>query len=137
MRVRVASEAVIVAEARPTAALRQYRVPPGRTTNKIWNLDFCELMPDAVSFLEHNFFEYLHGRTEMENQRHRPGSEPRQAYDQFVTDSMILSDEFVESSLVGNRSDTRYSHRAPQGFLNGLLLSLLFWALILLPFLIF
>ena len=137
MRVRVASEAVIVAEARPTAALRQYRVPPGRTTNKIWNLDFCELMPDAISFLEHTFFEYLHGRTEMENQRHRPGSEPRQAYDQFVTDSMILSDEFVESSLAGKSSNARNPHRASQGILNGLILSTLLWVLFLLPFLVF
>ena len=73
----------------------------------------------------------------MNNQRHRSEREPWQAHDQFVTDSMILSDEFVESSLVGNHSDTRNWHRAPQGILNGLLLSLLFWALFLLPFLVF
>lgn len=73
----------------------------------------------------------------MNKPRHRSGFEPRQVYDQLVTDSMILSDEYVESALAGKRSDTRNPHRAPQGILNGLFLSLLFWAMFLLPFLIF
>ena len=94
-------------------------------------------MPDAIFFLEQNSFKYLHGRTEMDNQRHRSERPPWQAYDQFVTDSMILSDEFVESALADTQSDTRNPHRASQGILNGLILSLLLWALVLLPFLVF
>ena len=73
----------------------------------------------------------------MDNQRHRSERPPWQAYDQFVTDSMILSDEFVESALADTQSDTRNPHRASQGILNGLILSLLLWALVLLPFLVF
>jgi hypothetical protein len=73
----------------------------------------------------------------MDNQRHRYEFELRQTYDQFVTDSMILSDEFVESSLAGKSSNARNPHRASQGIMNGLILSILLWALILLPFLVF
>ena len=134
---RPAFGAVIVAETLPTAVLRQVPESPRQTANIIRNLDFCELMPDAVSISEHNFSKYLQGRTEMDNQRHRYEFELRQTYDQFVTDSMILSDEFVESSLAGKSSNARNPHRASQGIMNGLILSILLWALILLPFLVF
>ena len=134
---RPAFGATIVAETRPTAVLRQVPESPRQTANIIRNLVFCELMPDAVSISEHNFPKYLQGRPEMDNQRHRYEFELRQTYDQFVTDSIILSDEFVESSLAGNRSDDRNPHRASQGILNGLILSTLLWVLFLLPFLVF
>jgi hypothetical protein len=73
----------------------------------------------------------------MDNQWRRSQIETHQVYDQLVTDSVILSDEYVESALSGRRSDTRNPHRAPQGILNGLFISLLLWALFLLPFLVF
>jgi hypothetical protein len=72
----------------------------------------------------------------MNRQRHRSQFESGQHYDQLVTDSMILSETFVDSAIRNGRDDTPIPHRAARGILNGLILSLLFWVLILLPFLI-
>ncbi|NCF73600.1 MAG: hypothetical protein GWP67_08880 [Gammaproteobacteria bacterium] len=72
----------------------------------------------------------------MRNQRNRSEIEPGQAYDQLVTDSMVLSEKYVESAIKDSRNDTPNPHRAAEGFLNGLMLSLVLWALILLPFLV-
>ena len=73
----------------------------------------------------------------MKSQRHRSELAPGQTYDQLVTDSIILSEEYVESAIKDERSDTSNPHSAAQGILTGLILSLLIWALILLPFLLF
>lgn len=73
----------------------------------------------------------------MRSYQHRSELEPEQAYGQLVTDSMILSEEYVESAIRDNPNDTPNPLSAPRGILTGLVLSLLIWALILLPFLIF
>lgn len=49
---------------------------------------------------------------------------------------MVLSEKYVESAIKDSRNDTPNPHRAAEGFLNGLMLSLVLWALILLPFLV-
>ena len=72
----------------------------------------------------------------MEKQRRRSEFAPGQVYDRLVTDSMILSEQYVDSAIGGDREDFSDPHRAPQGILNGLILSLVLWALILLPFFI-
>ena len=73
----------------------------------------------------------------MISQRHRSDFEPMQANGQLATDSMILSEKYVESAIKDNGNDTPNPQSAPQGILYGLILSLFLWALILLPFLIF
>jgi hypothetical protein len=72
----------------------------------------------------------------MASQRDLSEFERGQAYDQFVTDSMILSEKYVESSIKHSPNDTSNPHRAAEGILTGLMLSLLLWVLILLPFLV-
>ena len=72
----------------------------------------------------------------MDSQRDRSQFEPWQRHDQLVTDSMILSEAYVEFAIKHGRNDTLNPHRAAHGILNGLILSLLLWVLILLPFLI-
>lgn len=72
----------------------------------------------------------------MDSQRDRSQFEPWQPYDQLATDSMILSKAYVESAIKHGRNDTPNPHGAARGILNGLILSLLLWALILLPLLV-
>lgn len=73
----------------------------------------------------------------MKSQRHRSELAPGQTYDQLVTDSVILSEEYVESAINDDRGGASNPHSAAQGILTGLILSLVIWALILLPFLLF
>ena len=113
------------------------RGSPGQRAGIIRNPVFCELIPDAVFYSRHDFHRYLHRRTDMKDQPHRSKYEPGQVYDQLVTDSMILSEKYVESAIKDNRNDAPNPLNVPQGMLNGLILSLLLWILVLLPFLVF
>jgi hypothetical protein len=72
----------------------------------------------------------------MRNQGYRSEAGPRPTYEQLVTDSVILTETYVESAIKHNRSDSPNPHRAAEGMLNAFMLSLLLWVLILLPFLI-
>lgn len=108
----------------------------GQRTGITLSLVFCEPIPDVIFLFGHYFREYLHRRNEMASQRDLSEFERGQAYDQFVTDSMILSEKYVESSIKDSLNATSNPHRAAEGILTGLMLSLLLWVLILLPFLV-
>jgi hypothetical protein len=73
----------------------------------------------------------------MRNHRHRLELEPFQDYDQLVTDSMILSEDYVASAIKNNRNDTPDPFSTARGIMNALVLSLLFLVPILLAFLTF
>ena len=66
----------------------------------------------------------------MNNERARPNEiEPTLA--QFVTDSMILSETYVDSAIRGQGESFSESSRLARGIVNGMFFGLLFWLLML------
>ena len=72
----------------------------------------------------------------MKNERAWP-NEFKPPLDQLVTDSMILSETYVDSAIRGQRARLGECLRPAQGIINGMIIGLLFWLLTLLPFVAF
>ena len=72
--------------------------------------------------------------------RKRPtlsGVWPEHQHDQLVTDSMILTETYVQSAVENQSDQTSTLPRILAGTRNGLILSVPLWALILLAILVF
>ena len=65
----------------------------------------------------------------------RAGSnEIEPTFAQLVTDSMILTETYVDSAIRGQRVSPSESLKSAQGVVNGMFIGLLFWLLMLLLF---
>ena len=77
----------------------------------------------------------------MKNQQQRSEFEPWYTGDHLLTDSVILTETYVDSIISGVPKKSKRSPGAPKGILNSLILSkredLLFWILIALALLVF
>jgi hypothetical protein len=73
----------------------------------------------------------------MRNHRHPSELEPFQNFDQLVTNSVILSEDYVASAIKNNRNDKPDPFSTARGIVNALVLSLLFWVPILLASFVF
>lgn len=57
--------------------------------------------------------------------------------EQLVTNSMILTEMYVQSAIRGHRVSSGDSWEPARGIANGTLIGLIFWVLMLLPFIVF
>jgi hypothetical protein len=72
----------------------------------------------------------------MKDLPHRPGrfGPP---LEQLVTDSMILTETYVDSAIRGHRVRFSDSLDPARGIVNGMFIALIFWVLMLLLFVVF
>ena len=72
----------------------------------------------------------------MKNESARPYEIGPPTY-QLVTDSMILSETYVDSAIRRRRESPSDSFRSAKGIVNGVFIGLLLWLLVLLLFIAF
>ena len=84
----------------------------------------------------HPLCQWLMRRTAMKNLPHRTGrfGSP---LEQLVTDSMILTETYVDSAIRGHRVSFGDSLEPARGIVNGMFIGLIFWVLMLLLFIAF